>query len=296
MGILSFRRKRQRQAAQLPITPQRMGFTFDQSVPRYWFANDPLLTHFMNVFSLTFPDGEQFFVDSVRALRDQVQDPARQKDISGFIGQEAMHSLEHKRFNQHLATQGYQAVTDEATKVAYGMIGFARKHFSPQHQLAATAGLEHLTAILANAVLADKKFVSEIDPSMRALWVWHAIEETEHKAVAFDLYQDTVGSYALRVSVFLRASLALSVFMSRYTYKMLEADGLHRSPRVIAKGLWHMFGVNGFFTRVIPDYVDYLRPGFHPWDDDNSALIAQWKGFVEAQIAPQYQKGGLRAA
>jgi predicted metal-dependent hydrolase len=288
MGILSFRRRRK--PASVQIKPQRMGFAFDQSVPRYWFANDPLLTHFMNVFSLTFPDGEQFFVDSVRNLREQVQDTERQKEISGFIGQEAMHSLEHKSFNQHLETQGYKAVTDEATKIARGMLKFARKHFSPELQLAATAGLEHLTAILADAVLADEEFVSQIDPSVRALWVWHAIEETEHKAVAFDLYNDTVGSYAMRVSVFLRASLALSVFMSRYTYKMLEVDGLHRNPRVLARGLWRMFGINGFFTRVIPAYLDYLRPGFHPWDDDNSKLIAQWQDYVDAATAPRYRK------
>ena len=277
--------------AQVQIKPQRMGFAFDPAdVPRYWYDNEPLLTHFMNVFSLTFPDGEQFFVDSVRALRDQVSDPARQKDISGFIGQEAMHSLEHKTFNALLDKQGYQSLTSTAVKQARGMLKFARKHYSARRQLAATAGLEHITAILADAMLAHPEELDRMHPSVRALWLWHAIEETEHKAVAFDLYQDTVGDYGLRVSVFLRATLALGIFMGLHTYKLLEQDGLHRSPRVLARGLWKMWGYKGLFARVIPAYFDYLRPDFHPWDHDNSALIARWKAETEAAMAPEYRQ------
>ena len=282
---------RKHRPAHVSIKPQRMGFAFDATeVPRYWYDNEPLLTHFMNVFSLTFPDGEQFFVDSVRALRDAVQDPARQKDISGFIGQEAMHSLEHKTFNRMLDGHGYGKLTDIATKQARGMLKFARKHYSARRQLAATAGLEHITAILAHAMLAYPEVMERIDPSVRDLWMWHAIEETEHKAVAFDLYQDAVGDYGLRVSVFLRATLALGVFMGLHTYKLLEQDGLHRSPKVLARGLWKMWGWKGMFSRVAPAYFDYLRPDFHPWDHDNSELIARWKAQMDAAIAPEYRR------
>jgi predicted metal-dependent hydrolase len=282
---------RKHRPAHVSIKPQRMGFAFDAAeVPRYWYDKEPLLTHFMNVFSLTFPDGEQFFVDSVRALRDTVQDPARQKDISGFIGQEAMHSLEHKTFNTMLDGHGYGQLTETATKQARGMLKFARKHYSARRQLAATAGLEHITAILAHAMLAYPEVMERIDPSVRDLWMWHAIEETEHKAVAFDLYQDAVGDYGLRVSVFLRATLALGVFMGLHTYKLLEQDGLHRNPKVLARGLWKMWGWKGMFSRVVPAYFDYLRPDFHPWDHDNSELIARWKAQMDAAIAPEYRR------
>lgn len=284
------RRLRKKTPAQVQIKPQRMGFDFTQGVPRYWFANDPVLTHFMNVFSLTFPDGEQFFVDSVRALRDRVTDPERQKDISGFIGQEAMHSLEHKSFNAHLETQGYAALVQEASGLARKMVRYASKNLAPEWNLAATAGLEHITAILADAMLHDEALLNEIHPSVRDLWMWHAIEETEHKAVAFDLYKDVEDDYIKRVGIFLRVTLALGVFMSNYTYQFLRQDQLHHSPRVLARGLWKMWGVRGMFTRVIPAYLDYLRPGFHPWDVDNSALIAKYKARMEAAIAPQYRK------
>lgn len=112
-------RSARKTATPVRIKPQRMGFSFDpESVPRYWFNNDPVLTHFMNALSLSFPDGEQFFVDSVRHFRDVVTDETRQKDISGFIGQEAMHSLEHKSFNAMLAAQGYEAIAQKGVAVA----------------------------------------------------------------------------------------------------------------------------------------------------------------------------------
>ena len=133
----------------IPITPRRMEFSFEGiKHDDYWFDNDPVLTHLLNILSLTFPDGERFFVDSVRALRDQVQDKDRQKDISGFIGQEAMHSLEHQAFNDLIANGKYDDIVNHALNVTNKLLAGARQHMSKRQQLAATAGLEHFTACL----------------------------------------------------------------------------------------------------------------------------------------------------
>lgn len=286
MKVLPFFRARR--TVKPGIRPQRMGFAFDPAqVPRYWFANDPVLSHFLNALSLSFPDGEQFFVDSVRHFRDVVTDPARQKDISGFIGQEAMHSLEHKGFNDMLAAQGYGELSAKATGVARYLCNEGRKRFSPRAQLALTAGLEHITAILANAMLKQPQLLAEMDESVRLLWLWHAIEETEHKAVAFDLYRDIDPGYVMRVRAFLSGSLGLLLFSSAYTWRFLKEDGVHRQPLTLVRGGWRLAR---FLSAVLPDYLDYLRPGFHPWDDDNSAVIARYKQEVLDAIAPQYRK------
>jgi predicted metal-dependent hydrolase len=279
---------RTRKPVQPRIRPQRMGFDFDPAaVPRYWFANDPVLTHFLNALSLSFPEGEQFFVDSVRHFRDVATDPVRQKDISGFIGQEAMHSLEHKGFNAMLAAQGYGEVTEKGHAVARYLCNEGRKRLSPRAQLAITAGLEHITAILANAMLKHPELLAEMDENVRLLWVWHAIEETEHKAVAFDLYKDIDPGYVMRVRAFLTGSLGLLLYAQAYTWRFLKQDGLHRRPLALARGT---FRLARFLGAALPDYLDYLRPGFHPWDDDNSALIARYKAEVLAAVAPQYRK------
>ncbi|HEX4869724.1 MAG TPA: metal-dependent hydrolase [Moraxellaceae bacterium] len=292
MKLLPFTRARK--PVQPRIRPQRMGFEFTpEAVPRYWFNGDPVLTHFLNALSLSFPDGEQFFVDSVRHFRDTVSDPERQKDISGFIGQEAMHSLEHKSFNAMLAAQGYGAIADKATSIARYLCNEGRKRFSPRAQLAITAGLEHITAILANAILKNPELLDEMDPSVRMLWVWHAIEETEHKAVAFDLYKDIDPGYRMRARAFLTGSLGLLVFSSTWTWRFLKQDGVHRQPLTLLRGGARLAR---FLGAVVPDYLDYLRPGFHPWDDDNSELIARYKAAVDAAVAPQYRKAEAVAA
>ncbi|HET8731243.1 MAG TPA: metal-dependent hydrolase [Moraxellaceae bacterium] len=292
MKLIPF--SRHRKAVRPRIRPQRMGFDFQpESVPRYWFNNDPVLTHFLNALSLSFPDGEQFFVDSVRHFRDVVTDPERQKDISGFIGQEAMHSLEHKGFNAMLAAQGYGEIADKAGSIARYLCNEGRKRFSPRAQLAVTAGLEHITAILANAILRQPGLLDEMDPSVRMLWLWHAIEETEHKAVAFDLYKDIDPGYRMRVRAFLTGSLGLLVFSSTWTWRFLKQDGMHRKPLTLLRGGARLAR---FLGGVVPDYLDYLRPGFHPWDDDNSALIDRYRGAVDSAIAPQFRKPDPLAA
>lgn len=289
-----FSRSTARLPARTRIHPQRMGFDFQPAaVPRYWFNNDPVLTHFLNALSLSFPEGEQFFVDSVRHFRDTVKDPQRQQDISGFIGQEAMHSLEHKSFNAMLGAQGYAAIAEKGHAVARYLCQEDRRRLSPRAQLAFTVGLEHITAILANALLSRPEILEQMDDSVRMLWMWHAIEEIEHKAVAFDLYRDIDPGYYMRVRAFLSGSLGLLLFGSTYTWRLLKQDGLHRHPVKLARGGWRL---GRLLLSALPDYLDYLRPDFHPWQDDNSALTARFKQQVEAAVAPPYRTEAAQAA
>jgi len=212
MAILKFRRKKPAQKPeQVRIEPRRMNFRF-ADVPRHWAGGNAMLTHLLNALSLTFPDGEQFFVDSVRAFRDRVTDPARRKEISGFIGQEAMHSLEHNTFNEMLEAQGYADEAAGGQAEAQRRIGHGQEYLTPEQQLAATAALEHITAILAHGLLRDPELIESLDPSVRDLWIWHAIEETEHKAVAYDLFQDVSGDYRMRTGIFLTATSGLSAY------------------------------------------------------------------------------------
>ena len=106
-----------------------------------------------------------------------------------------------------------------------------------------------------------------------------------------DLYQDVVGSYWGRVRLLLAGSTGLLGYCVRYTWAFLKADGLHTNPKVLARGLWRLFGWNGIVSGVIPDYLQYFRPGFHPWQEDNSSMIARWK-----EILPQPSNAAAIAA
>lgn len=179
------------------IKPQRMGFEFGDEVPRYWVADNYLISHTMNALSVLFPQGEQFFVDSVRHFRSIITDEKLKQEVRGFIGQEAMHSLEHIAMNQHVRDQGMPVEELEAHLEV--VLGIAKK-LPERHQLAITCALEHLTAMMADMLLERDDVREDMHETMRPLWVWHAIEETEHKSVAYDVFQQAGGTYAERLS------------------------------------------------------------------------------------------------
>ncbi len=287
----STRRTIVRKPGNVDIKPQRMGFEFGPSVPRYWLRQSYTLSHTMNALSVLFPQGEQFFVDSVRHFRDRITDEALKREVRGFIGQEAMHSLEHDAMNQHVKDQQMPIAELEANLEI--ILGLAKK-LPKRHQLAITCGLEHLTAMMADMLLARDDVREDMDESMRPLWVWHAIEETEHKGVAFDVFQEVGGTYAERTFYLAFSTAMLGLVASYFTGRMMLNDWRNFSLQDGARGLWRMWGKNGSFSSLIPTWLDYFRPDFHPWQHDNSELIAHFKKQINAYIAPQYRQGNRK--
>ncbi|QSP95707.1 metal-dependent hydrolase [Marinobacter salinisoli] len=279
-------RKTSKTPDNVTIKPQRMGFTFGTGVPRYWVGNSHLVSHTMNALSVLFPQGEQFFVDSVRAYRDDIKDNKLKEAVRGFIGQEAMHSLEHHAMNAHVAEQGMpvQAMEQEL-KALLNLI----RQLPKRHQLAITCALEHITAMMADMLLERDRVREEMHDSMRPLWVWHAIEETEHKSVAYDVFQQAGGTYTERALYLLLSTAVLGSVASWFTARMVFRDRRNFSLADSARGMWRMWGWNGTFSSLIPIWLDYFRPDFHPWDKDNSALIAEFRQQIEAAIAPEYR-------
>ena len=273
------------------IKPQRMGFEFGDNVPKYWVADNYLISHTMNALSVLFPQGEQFFVDSVRAHRDVVTDKKLKQEVRGFIGQEAMHSLEHVAMNQHVRDRGMPV--DELEEHLEVVLGIAKK-LPKRHQLAITCALEHMTAMMADMLLARDDVREDMDESMRPLWVWHAIEETEHKSVAYDVYQQAGGTYAERTFYLMFSTAALGVMASYFTTRMMLNDRKGFSLKDAVGGLWKMWGKNGTFSSLIPTWLEYFKPGYHPWDHDNSELIARFKSEIQQYIAPEYRNGNRR--
>jgi len=269
----------------IQIKPTRMDFTFDvKQVPDHWAFNDPFCSHFMGTLSTLFPVGERFFVDSVRALREHAGGPVTSKDISGFIGQEAMHSLEHVSMNHMLEAKGLPAL--RAEKFTLGLLNLARRILTPRQQLAVTVALEHFTGIIANRLLTDTDTMSNIADEMRPIWMWHAIEETEHKAVAFDLYKRVPGNnYAERVTFQVLASVILAAVVAAFQVQFMARDKQLLNFRSWAFGLNKLFGRKGILSGLTRDYLDFFKPDFHPWDHENSALVAYWREKLEAEVA-----------
>jgi predicted metal-dependent hydrolase len=248
-----------------------------QELPKHFAADgDLILSHVAASLSAVFPDGEDFFVRSVRHFRDQITDPELKRQVAGFIGQEAMHGREHRAFNDRLDQLGYPVKRFERlTKWGLEL----RERIAPaKSNLAATAALEHFTATLAELVLTSEETRRLFgDQEVRNLFVWHALEESEHKAVAFDVYKAVGGSERMRVITMnvlryafvlgMVAQVAISLLGDRATYRRgnlrKSLRTFRRSP-IVSRELWLQL-------------KDYNRRDFHPDDRDTTALVEQWR-------------------
>lgn len=260
--------------ASFPV--RRMDFNFAET-KKYWWSDDPFLTQFMNNLSSLFPYGEKFFVDSVRAIRDQISDPQLKKDISAFIGQEAMHSKEHATYNEYATAHGIDLERlEQRVRV---LLEWVTRLTTKKHRLAITCALEHFTATMAQQLLEREDLTTQIDdPKMYKLWLWHAIEENEHKAVCYDAYQAIGGGYFTRVILMLLTTLIFFAVIGWFQIHLLRRDGQLFNWRSWKRGLATLLGPrNGFFTRLIGPYLAYYRPGFHPLDHETKALENNWR-------------------
>ena len=248
-----------------------------QDLPKHFaFDGNLIACHLIAALSSVFPDGEDYFVRSVRHFRDRITDPDLKRQVSGFIGQEAVHGREHRVLNDRLAELGYP--TKRYEWLTRRGLALRTKVATAKANLAATAALEHFTATLAEVVLTDARTRQQIGhDEVRNLFLWHALEESEHKAVAFDVYKAVGGSertrvwtmHVLRFGFLLVMGLQtlLSLLGDRATYRRgelrLSWREIRRSP-YLQRDVWIRLR-------------DYCRPDFHPNDRDTGALIEQWR-------------------
>jgi predicted metal-dependent hydrolase len=257
------------------ISRRDVNFAFDH-VPRDWCHDDAYQTAFLNALSLLFPEGEKFFVDSVKHYKARIADPVLQREIAGFIGQEAMHGREHRAFNEMIVAHGYVSAPRVDRRLR-GFLGLVRRVLSPRSQLAVTCALEHFTAMLAEQLLGEERVRAEIHPSVRPLWLWHALEESEHKAVAFDVYRAVGGGYARRVAIMLLTTFVFFVAQGLAQTRMMADRKILWKPWRWVRGITRMWIYPGFFTRLFPAYLAYFAPSFHPDDRDTRTLLATWR-------------------
>lgn len=255
-----------------------------EAIPRHWHAAGPFATHFYDALSSTFPFGEAFFVRSVLAYRDELGDDLLEERIRGFAGQEGQHSRLHDEHMTLLLQQGYRLLA-RRNRFVDRMLRFHNRR-TPRLSLAITAALEHLTAILARQLLADgARHTHAMHPTMGRLWRWHALEEAEHKAVAFDVLVRVAPSRSLR-----RVAMAIDTFFLAFetllrTAYMLAKDGLLFERGVWREGVRFLVGRSGLLRGTAAEYRAWYRADFHPDAIDDASLIARARRSVLPEIA-----------
>ena len=279
-----------RAGASFPV--RRMQFDFNE-VPEYWMNGSAGLTHFMTALSALFPAGEKFFIDSVRAVRQHPavkNNEALQKEISGFIGQEAMHTHEHAGFNASAEKYGHnvsrlEKYTDIVIQSFRKTAAFAGKPFGVSQQmidLIGTTALEHFTATIASELLRNQH-IQELmsDETMKTMWLWHAIEENEHKAVAYDVFEAVFGqgikAYAVRTGGLALAMVILFFVQSYFVMRLLKDDEQLNLQSLQDIYTYGYSPSKGIITGMGKEMLAYFKPGFHPNDLDTVDLLNVWK-------------------
>ena len=268
----------------LTITPRDRRFGRGLAQDRWWMGGDPVATAFYNALSATFPKGEAFFVESVRAFRDGA-DPKLAAEIKAFVTQEVMHSREHVQFNKRAHEAGYDISKLEARVEWRLSITRARP---PIVNLAATMCLEHFTAILAHQLLKNPRHLGRADAESAALWRWHAIEEIEHKGVAYDTWLHATRAWPrskrwkVKAKVMLFVTRNFVVDRTLGTLWLLEQDGI-TGPKAWARMLWFAWVRPGMLRRIIGAWFAFFLPRFHPWNHDDRGLIAAAEKRLTAQ-------------
>jgi uncharacterized protein len=260
------------------IQTRRIAFEYPSDrLPRHFVSGDLVMSHAVAMLSAMFPEGEDFFVRSVRACRDDITDATLRDQVKGFIGQEAMHGREHHELNDRLASMGYP--TKGLEKLVGRSLRFRERIQGRRANLAVTAALEHYTATLAETLLSNEEARKMFDvPEVRSLFLWHALEESEHKTVAFDVYRHVGGGERLRCLMMnVTTVLFLLALVGSTTVSILKDPTARRHPVRLARSLAGLRRSPFVTLDVARRIRDYNRPGFHPDDHDAAELVERWR-------------------
>lgn len=256
------------------LVVRRLLIDMQAPIARHWCGGDAFRTALFNALSMSFPVGEQFFIDSVRNGLKAL--PARKQgrfctEVRAFVGQEATHRRLHALFNNHLEKLGL--VNDWGPRAAKRLKPL--EGADPRHALAITAANEHFTAIMADWMLRNTDLLASEDARLTTLWLWHSAEESEHKSTAFDLYQALEGSHEWRIRWFRRVTSIFLADTLRQTASNLQRDGTLWKWSTWKSAASYLFGKRGLIRQTCRPWHEYLRPDFHPSQQDSSPS-RQW--------------------
>ncbi len=276
------------------IIPRDIRFGILANPTRHWLDNDFHKTALIDGLSIFLPEGERYFIRSLKHYSGKLKDKHLAEEINGYAVQEAFHTREHEEYNRALVALGYDVVAmEEPVKQTL------RSDKIPVFRLAVTCAIEHLTATLSTVTLRHSEILENAAPAYRRLWMWHALEELEHKAVALDVLAMATKNYSgwkrymLRTMAFNAVAIKFLIITLRNLRLFAKADGIPTGPKFWLRFLWVVFFSPGYWRKCAPLVMKYYLPGFNPLNKDDDELVRKGRDWLyrefmalKAQEAP----------
>lgn len=241
---------------------------WDKNLPKYWNDNSPFKTHFLNALSITLPDCEKFFIDTVKPHLKDSSDP----DLVEFVRQEGYHRNAHAHYNNWLEEQGLPA--NKLQTIANRKWDWVRKHLGNRSCLAITICIEHITVVYASVFLNHEDILNNMHPHFREIWQWHAYEEVEHKAVTMNLWNKLNGPVWLKRLAMMLVLPTYMWYVGKNTLIFLHADKQLWKLRTWKDMVHFLFNKkDGVVRRSFVPWVDLMKADFHPNHHDHTHLL-----------------------
>jgi predicted metal-dependent hydrolase len=260
----------------MEFTSKPLRLDWGKELPKYYVDNNVFKTHFFNALSITFPTGENFFVESVKAVRDKVDDNKLLQDIDTFIKQENWHSYTHDQFNIWLSKQGipFKHLEDRFFK----QLNFIKQPLTNKQKLTTTVCIEHMSTLITVYLLTYPEILNSMDPHFQQVWIWHSIEEIEHKSVAMDALNATC-TFTMnlrRLNMIFTTCIATWVIFST-VWSLLKADKQLWKWQTFKDATSFMFNKkNGFIRKSFKPWFNFMTYNFHPKNHDHTDLLRKY--------------------
>ncbi len=278
------------------IIPRDIRFGILENAQRHWLEGDIIHTVLIDGLSIFLPEGERFFIRSLKHYGPRLQDRQLAAEINGYTVQEAYHTREHEECNRALTKRGYDVEAMERPIRA----GFEIVR-NPLHRLSITCAIEHMTATLSTLTLRHPELLKNAAPAYRRLWMWHALEELEHKAVALDVLAAATPTmprwrrYLLRVLGMNGTIFPFLALFLRNVPIYARADGVKTGMRFWLRFVWVTMVAPGYWRRCLPSVLRYYLPGFDPRNSDDAELIRKGREWLAGDLPPQPAGAGQGA-
>ncbi len=256
-----------------PAVPihRRVRFEVPDDVEVAWNPTNPEFSYAANAVSLLMPFAEPYFIRSVRAVIDELDEPLAAQ-ARAYVHQEAQHHREHRHFNDLLVAQ--RPGLARAEKYMAATYGWLARTRSKRFNLAFAAASEAIAFSLARwSVKHLNSFFGGAEPVAATVFLWHLAEEVEHKSVAFDVWEAVDGS-RLRYCLAMASTFTILATFSIWTMLvMLWGDRrLHRPGTQLRLAALTF----SFLFHCVPDLAASALPRHHPSQLTDPPWLTEW--------------------